>query len=78
MDIQEFIRKHFTESDQTIIKQKVDEINSHEWGVGKERLIKSLLLLSNGSIEEFQSFFPIVDPRDIIMDADMEFGDQLN
>jgi hypothetical protein len=41
----------------------------NEWGVGKDQLAMSLLKLFNGSVDNLLSYFPIVDPRGIIMEA---------
>jgi len=44
----------------------IKEVYEKEWGVGKDQLATSLLKLSDGSLDKLLSYFPIVDPRDII------------
>lgn len=70
MTIEEIIKRDFKKSEDIEgLKPYIEKVQSNNWGVGNEQLLKSLLILSNGSLEKFQSFFPITDPRDIIMDA---------
>lgn len=47
----------------------ISNIYKNEWGVSKDQLASSLLKLSDGSVDKLLSYFPIIDPRDIIMEA---------
>lgn len=54
------------------VQKMIEEVYKVSWNVDHDQLIRSLLYLSNGSIDKFNSFFPIIDPRDIIMAAQMK------
>ena len=70
MTIEEIIERDFKKSaDKKVLGDYIKYVMNNNWGVGNEQLVKSLLILSKGSLKRFESFFPITDPRDIIMDA---------
>ena len=68
-EINNYISNNFHLEAQEFIHSIINKIYIREWGVGKEQLIMSLLKLSNGSVDKLLSYFPIIDPRDIIMEA---------
>ena len=64
------IKNEFHPDATAFIGSIMEKIFQNEWGVEKEQLALSLLKLSQGSIDKLLSYFPIVDPRDIIMEAE--------
>jgi hypothetical protein len=76
MKIEELISQKINKQhDLEAIRPLIEEVKSNNWGVGHDQLLKSLILLSEGSVEKMHSFFPIVDPRDLIMDAQDNYPD---
>ena len=70
MTVEEIIDRDFEKpEDKVVLIPYIELVRNNNWGVGNEQLLKSLLILSEGSIKKFKSFFPITDPRDIIVDA---------
>jgi hypothetical protein len=69
VEIKNIISSQFHPEAQEFVITIIDKIYSNEWGVGKDQLAMSLLNLSNGSLDKLLSYFPITDPRDIIMEA---------
>ncbi|MFN6076392.1 MAG: hypothetical protein ACK46Y_12575 [Fluviicola sp.] len=67
--IKDLIKNQFHPDSTEFVESIIYKIYESEWGVGKDQLAESLLKLSNGSIDKLLSFFPIIDPRDIIMEA---------
>ena len=67
--IKEIIEKKFHPAATEFVVSIINIIYENEWGVAKEQLAMSLLKLSNGSLDKLLSYFPLIDPRDIIMDA---------
>ncbi|WP_343636206.1 hypothetical protein [Fluviicola sp.] len=58
------------EPDRNEIIRLIEEIYTHDWGVGKDQLVRALLMLSKGKVDEFKKHSTnIVDPRDTITDA---------
>lgn len=72
LEIDHIVKRDFDGEALKQIQRSIDEIYKVNWNVGHDQLIRSLLYLSNGSIDKFNSFFPIIDPRDIIMAAQMK------
>ena len=68
-EIKEIIQNKFHPEAELFITSIISKVYENEWGVGKEQLAMSLLKLSNGSVDKLLSYFPIIDPRDIIMEA---------
>jgi hypothetical protein len=68
-EIKDLIKNNFHSEANEFVTLIISKIYENEWGVGKDQLAKSLLKLSNGSVDKLLSYFPIVDPRDIIMEA---------
>lgn len=68
-EIKDLIKNDFHSEASEFVTSIINKIYENEWGVGKDQLAKSLLKLSNGSVDKLLSYFPIVDPRDIIMEA---------
>lgn len=68
-EIKNFIDERFRPSEKEFVFSILNEVYEKEWGVGKDQLAMSLLKLSNGSVDKLRSYFPIVDPRDIIVEA---------
>lgn len=68
-DIQNYIIANFHLEAQAFVFSIIDKIYQHKWGVGQEQLAMSLLKLSNGSVDKLLTYFPIIDPRDIINEA---------
>ena len=68
-EIDNYIKTKFHSEAYNFIQSIITNIYENEWGVGKEQLAMSLLKLSNGSIDKLLSYIPIIDPRDIIMQA---------
>lgn len=67
--VKEHINLHFLLENREQVKTILSEIYQNEWGVGKDQLALSLLKFSCGSLDKLRSYFPIIDPRDIIMEA---------
>jgi len=68
-EVKEIIRSSFHPDAYDFVCSIIDRVYNSEWGVGKNQLAISLLKLSNGSVDKLLSYFPIIDPRDIIMEA---------
>jgi hypothetical protein len=68
-EIKDLIKNNFRPEANEFVSSIINKIYENEWGVGKDQLAISLLKLSNGSVDKLLSYFPIVDPRDIIMEA---------
>ena len=68
-EIQIEIEQKFHPKSIGFVTSLIQEVYEAEWGVGKEHLVRSLLRLSDGSLDKLMSYFPIIDPRDIIMEA---------
>lgn len=68
-EIKDLINNSFHHEATEFVTSIINKIYENEWGVGKDQLTISLFKLSNGSVDKLLSYFPIVDPRDIIMDA---------
>lgn len=68
-EIKDLIKNNFHREAREFVTSIISTIYENEWGVGKDQLAISLLKLSNGSVDKLLSYFPIVDPRDIIMEA---------
>jgi hypothetical protein len=69
ISVQQKIKDQFFLEERLIVLDKIEEIYSTKWNLGQDLLCDSILLLSDGSIEKFLSFFPISDPRDIVFVA---------
>lgn len=69
IEIQNFVNEKFHPEAKEFVFSILNKVLEDEWGVGKEQLAMSLLKLSNGSLDKLLSYFPIVDPRDVIMEA---------
>lgn len=67
--IEDLIKKDFHPDAQNFVQSILSKVYENEWGVGKDQLVLSLLKLSNGSVDKLLTYFPIIDPRDIIMEA---------
>lgn len=74
--IKEILQRDFEITSITHIEKKINEIIDTEWNVSGDLLIRSILQLSSGSLEKFLSYFPINDPRDIVMEAQIEKAKQ--
>jgi hypothetical protein len=74
--IQQIIQSDFSATDAKEILEKVESIYSETLNVGHNQLIRSLLFLSKGSKAIFMSYFPMADPRDVVMEAEMAGGDK--
>ena len=74
--ILQILKRDFKEDFIPALENKIEELYSVNWNVGHEQLIRSLLCLVKGSPEKFFSFFPISDPRDIVMEVQMNQQDQ--
>lgn len=61
-------------SDQNEILGMIAEIYTHEWGVGKDQLVRALLVISEGNPDIFKSRSVNMDPRDLIMEAESILG----
>lgn len=68
-EIKDLIKNNFPSEVLELVTSTLNEVYESEWGVGKDQLVMSLLKLSNGSVDKLLSYFPIIDPRDIIMEA---------
>lgn len=68
-EIKKYIEKEFHPDAQQFVESIIESIFKDEWGVSKNLLAMSLLKLSRGSVDKLLSYFPIIDPRDIIMEA---------
>ncbi len=68
-DIKNIISNQFHPKSKDFVISLLQEVYNNEWGVGQDQLVMSLLSLSNGSLDKLLSYFPITDPRDIIMEA---------
>jgi len=68
-EIKDLIKNNFRLEASEFITSIIQKVYENEWGVGKDQLAVSLLKLSNGSVDKLLSYFPIIDPRDIIMEA---------
>lgn len=68
-EIKRRIESDFHLSDQKSIFSLIEKIYETEWSVGKEQLVLSLIKLSSGSLDKLLTYFPIIDPRDIILEA---------
>lgn len=68
-EIKDLIKNNFHSEAIEFVDSIISKIYDNEWGVGKDQLAISLLKLSNGSVDKLLSYFPIIDPRDIIMEA---------
>lgn len=68
-EIKDLIKNNFHPEASEFVASIIDKVYDKEWGVGKDQLAISLLKLSNGSLDKLLSYFPIIDPRDIIMEA---------
>jgi len=68
-EIENYIKAKFHSDAHNFVQSIIEKVYENEWGVGKEQLAMSLLKLSSGSIDKLLSYFPIIDPRDIIMEA---------
>jgi hypothetical protein len=68
-EIKDLIKNNFHSEATEFVQSIISKIYENEWGVGKDQLAKSLLKLSNGSVDKLLSYFPIIDPRDIVMEA---------
>lgn len=68
-DIENLITEKFHPEAKEFVLSIITNVYKNEWGVGKDQLASSLLKLSNGSVDKLLSYFPIIDPRDIIMEA---------
>lgn len=68
-EIKIIISEKFHPEAKEFVESIISNVYKNEWGVGKDQLAFSLLKLSDGSVDKLLSYFPIVDPRDIIMDA---------
>ena len=73
-DISKKISFDFNELDAKEIREIIGQMYVKSYNVGHDQLIRSLLLLSKGSVEKFRSYFPISDPRDIIIEANNNYG----
>lgn len=67
-----FIEDNFPIDDIEAVKDIIISVYQSKYNVGNEQLVKSLLFLSEGSLEILKSFFPIADPRDIVFKAQMD------
>lgn len=74
-DIEFYINKIFAapESRREVYKI-LEPIVAGNWNVGTDQLIRSLLFLSNGSIEVLSRLVHFDDPRDVIMTAENKNG----
>lgn len=70
-EVKEIINRDYAGNQLIEVRNKIEEIYNTNWNVGQNQLARSLLYLSKGSLEKFNSFFPIIDPRDIVMEADL-------
>lgn len=68
-EIENIIAEKFHPEAREFVESIISNVYKNEWGVGKEQLAISLLKLSDGSVDKLLSYFPIIDPRDIIMEA---------
>lgn len=68
-EIKKMINEEFHPEGISFVCSIIEKIYQKEWGIGKDQLVVSLLKLSNGSIDKLLSYFPIIDPRDIIMES---------
>ncbi|MFN7911681.1 MAG: hypothetical protein ACK5QC_07630 [Bacteroidota bacterium] len=68
-EIEDLIKNNFHAEATEFVRSVISKIYENEWGVGKDQLAMSLLKLSNGSVDKLLSYFPIIDPRDIIMET---------
>ena len=68
-EIKDLIKSKFRPKVNEFVNSIIIKIHQNGWGVCKDQLAISLLKLSNGSVNKLLSYFPIVDPRDIIMKA---------
>lgn len=68
-EIKDLIKSKFRPKVNEFVNSIIIKIHKNGWGVCKDQLAISLLKLSNGSVNKLLSYFPIVDPRDIIMKA---------
>ena len=72
MDIKSIVERDFGDHVQKKILEKLQAISDQNWGVGSDQLIRAILQLSKGSISKFNQLIDIVDPRDILMEAQAE------
>lgn len=68
------LKSNFQDKNLATVETRIRELYNSKLNVGHDQLIKSILFLSQGSIEKFNSFFPIDDPRDIILEAQIASG----
>lgn len=68
-EIKDLISDKFHPEANEFVYSIINKIYDNEWGVGRDQLATSLLKLSNGSVDKLLSYFPIIDPRDIIIEA---------
>jgi hypothetical protein len=74
-DIELYINKVFIapESRREVYKI-LEPILTVDWNVGADQLVRSLLYLSDGSLETLKGLANFEDPRDVIMRAESKSG----
>jgi hypothetical protein len=74
-DIFRKIEELFTDAeDQEAVLTIVRELFDRHWGVGREQLARSLLVLSEGKLTALQEAMNGMEPRDIIRSAEAKAG----
>ena len=71
MTIDDIIARDFQiEEDREAVSERVkNQLEEGKSNLLTPKLVRSLLLLSQGSREKFESYFPVWDPRDYVMEA---------
>lgn len=74
-DIRDKVMELFpAESDSNEIIRLIAEMYIHDWGVGKDQLVRALLIISAGNTDAFKDRGKNMDPRDLIMEAEAILG----
>ena len=74
--IKEIVRLDYLRGDADEIMGKIEAIYSEILNVGNEHLVRSLLFLSKGNKDVFMSYFPMADPRDVLMEVERSVEDK--
>lgn len=62
------------DADKKTVLTIISELYDGNWGVGRNQLTRSLLVLTNGNLIDLRKTLSTMEPRDIIMSAEAKCG----